>query len=339
MTSATPTSLWRNVRRWLPGVIISVVALFLVFRVVTFQDLGKAMAAVQAPSLILVIAISIVSMVVRGGAWKVLLGNRPSITQCFFIINEGYLLNNLFPLKAGEIGRAVFMGKAIKISPFHVLSTIVIERAFDLIFAATLLLFTLPLALGLDWARSAGIATLLLMIALIAALFLMARFTTQVHTIALKIGGRWKLFNRYVIPQVDSLLDGLSALTNARQFFLSFALIGATWIFWISIYYVMIISIAPGAPVWWAMFADSLLALGVAIPSAPAGLGVYEAAMVLALTILGIAQPTALAIAIILHFTQFGITAVFGFWGILRERQSLSTLFSDIQIQQTKPTE
>jgi uncharacterized membrane protein YbhN (UPF0104 family) len=101
----------------------------------------------------------------------------------------------------------------------------------------------------------------------------------------------------------------------------------------------MIISIAPGAPVWWAMFADSLLALGVAIPSAPAGLGVYEAAMVLALTILGIAQPTALAIAIILHFTQFGITAVFGFWGILRERQSLSTLFSDIQIQQTKPTE
>jgi uncharacterized protein (TIRG00374 family) len=339
MTSATPTSVWRNVRRWLPGVIISVVALFLVFRVVTFQDLGKAMALVQAPNLLIAIAISIVSMVIRGGAWKVLLGNRPSISQCFFIINEGYLLNNLFPLKAGEIGRAVFMGKAIKISPFHVLSTIVIERAFDLIFAATLLLFTLPLALGLDWARSAGIATLFLMIALVAALFLMARFTSKVHALALNIGRRWKLFNKYVIPQVDSLLDGLSALTNARQFFLSVLLIGATWVAWVGIYYVMIISIAPAAPVWWAMFADSLLALGVAIPSAPAGLGVYEAAMVLALTILGIAQPTALAVAIILHFMQFCITGIFGFWGILRERQSLRSLFSDIQIQQTKPTE
>ena len=175
--------------------------------------------------------------------------------------------------------------------------------------------------------------------ALLAALFLMARYTAQVHTIALKIGERWKLFNRYVIPQVDSLLDGLSALTNARRFFLSLALIAATWVSWISIYYVMIISVAPAAPIWWAMFADSLLALGVAIPSAPAGLGVYEAALVLALTILGIAQPTALAVAIILHFMQFGITSIFGFWGILRERQSLSTLFSDIQIQQTKPTE
>jgi hypothetical protein len=339
MTSAAPTSLWRNVRRWLPGAVISVVALFLVFRVVTFQDLGKAFASVQAPNLAIAIAISIGSMFIRAGAWKVLLGNKPTITQCFFIINEGYLLNNLFPLKAGEIGRAVFMGKAIKVSPFHVLSTIVIERAFDLIFAAALLLSTLPLALGVDWARPAGIATLIMMGALVAALYLMARFTQQVHAIAIKIGRRWKLFNRYVIPQVDSLLDGLSALTNWRQFLISVALIGATWVSWIGIYYVTLISIAPAAPVWWAMFADSLLALGVAIPSAPAGLGVYEAAMVLALTILGIAQPTALAYAIILHFMQFCITAIFGFWGILRERQSLSTLFSDIQLQQTKPTE
>jgi uncharacterized protein (TIRG00374 family) len=339
MTSAEPTSLWRNVRRWLPGAIISAVALFLVFRVVTFQDLGKAFASVKLPYLIIAILISIVSMIIRGGAWKVLLGNKPSITQCFFIINEGYLLNNLFPLKAGEIGRAVFMGKAINVSPFHVLSTIVIERSFDLIFAATLFLSTLPLALGMDWARPAGIATLILMIALMATLYLMARFTGQVHAIALKIGGHWKLFQRYVIPQIDSLLDGLSALTNLRQFLLSLALIGATWVTWISIYYVMIISIAPTVPVWWAMFADSLLALGVALPSAPAGLGVYEAALVLALTILGIAQPTALATAIILHFMQFGLTGIFGFWGILRERQSLGSMFSSIRIQQTKPTE
>ena len=339
MTSANPPSLWRNVRRWLPGVIISLVALFFVFQAVSFQDLGKALASIPAANLVIAIIISIASMVIRAGAWKILLGNKPSLIQCFFTINMGYLLNNLFPLKAGEIGRAVFMGKAIKVSPFHVLSTIVIERAFDLIFAATLFLSTLPLALGAEWARPAGIATLILMVGLVAVLYLMARFEDKVHALALRLGGRWKLFNRYVLPQVDSMLDGLSALTNPRQFFFSVLLIAATWVTWVCIYYVMIIAVKAGAPIWWGMFADSLLALGVAIPSAPAGLGVYEAAMVLALTILGISQPIALAVAIILHFMQFGITGIFGFWGILRERQSLSSIFSNIRIQQTKPTE
>ena len=339
MTSAAPISLWHNVRRWLPGVVISVVALFLVFRVATFQDLAKAFGSVQPLNLAAAVTISVLSMWIRGWAWKVLLGNKPSVVQSFFIINEGYLLNNLFPLRAGEIGRAVFMGKVIGVSPFHVLSSIIIERAFDLIFAAAMLLSTLPLALGVDWARPASIGTLVFMAALMATLYLMARFSDRVHAIALVIGGRWRLFNRYVIPQVDSLLDGLSALTKWRQFLLSTVLIGATWVCWLAVYYVMLITIAPAAPFWWAIFADSILALGVAIPSAPAGLGVYEGAMVLALTILGIAQPVALAYAIIMHFLQFIITGVLGFWGLLRERRSFRTLFSDIQFQTPTSTE
>jgi len=90
---------------------------------------------------------------------------------------------------------------------------------------------------------------------------------------------------------------------------------GSTWVFWLAVYYVMLLPIAPGAPVWWALFADAILAAGVALPQAPAGLGVYEGAMTLALTILGFTKPVALAYAIILHFTSFILTAIFGFWG------------------------
>lgn len=335
MTTPPESSPWKNVRRWLPGVLISIVALFLVFQLTTFQDLARAFSQVRPLNLAIAVIISVASMLVRGAAWKVLLNNRPTLFQSFFMINEGYLLNNLFPLRAGEIGRAVFMGKAINVSPFHVLSSIIIERAFDLIVAAAMLLSTLPLVLKVEWARPAGTATLGLMLLLILALYLMARFSDKVHALALKIGGRWKLFNRIVIPQLDSLLDGLSALTNWRQFMLSVFLIGLTWVGWLSVYYVMILPIAPNAPLWWALFADSILALGVAVPSAPAGLGVYEAAMVLALTVLGIAQPVALAYAIIMHFMQFAITGLFGLWGLLRERRSIRTLFSEIQIQQS----
>ncbi len=334
-----PTSLWRNVRRWLPGVIISAVALFFVFRVVTFQDLGKAFSAIQPLNLAIAVAFSIISLFVRAAAWKTILGGKPKIGPSFFIINEGYMLNNLFPLRAGEIGRALFMGKSISVSPFHILSSIVIERAFDMVFAASFLLSTLPLVLNVDSTRLATVITLGLILLLLAALYLMARFSDRVHTLALRIGGRWALFNRLVIPQIDSLLDGLGALTKPGQFLLSVFWIGLTWIFWLGIYYVMLVTIAPGAPFWWAMFADSILALGVAIPSAPAGLGVYEAAMVFALTTLGIGKPEALAYALVMHLMQFVLTGIFGFWGLMRERQSLSSIFSDIQMKLTSRTE
>jgi hypothetical protein len=334
MIPASKLSLWHNVRRWLPGVIISLVALFVVFHLASFKDLASAFRLIKPLNLVIALVFYVIAFFIRALAWRTLLGNIPSISQCFFIVNEGYLLNNLFPLRAGEIGRAVFMGKAIKVSPFHVLSTIILERAFDLIIAATMLLTTLPIVLGVPWARSAGISTLILMIALVVVLYLMTRNNEKVHAIAQRIGGRWNLFTRFVIPQIDSLLDGLSALKNLRQFLLSIFWIGMTWVFWISVYYIMLLTIAPNAPLWWAFFANAILSLGVAIPSAPAGLGVYEAATVVALAILGIAQPTALAFALIMHFMSFFITGIFGFWGLIRERHSFSSISSEIQLHQ-----
>jgi hypothetical protein len=61
------------------------------------------------------------------------------------------------------------------VSPLHVLSTIVIERAFDLAMAAILLLTTLPLALGMAWARPVAIITLVVVISGLIALYLVAR--------------------------------------------------------------------------------------------------------------------------------------------------------------------
>jgi len=83
--------------------------------------------------------------------------------------------------------------------------------------------------------------------------------------------------------------------------------------------------------VWWGVFTDAVLALGIAIPSAPAALGTFEAAMVGALTILGIDQTTGLAYAITLHFTQIVITGVLGFVGLMRQGRSISGLFRDLQ--------
>lgn len=334
MTLPKPRSIWQEARRWLPGVLISIVALFVLFRLANWQDLGLAFQSIRLWNLLIALVLTLASLVVRSAAWKALLADRPKLLDAFSIICQGYLLNNLFPLRLGEIGRAVFMGKKIEVSPFHVLSTIIIERAFDLGIAAILLLSTLPLAIGADWAQAVATVTLTLVGIGFAALFLMARFSEQVHNLMTRLGQRWQWFQRLVLPRIDSLLDGLVALKSIGQFLKVLFWIMLTWVIWVLIYYVMLLPVAPQAPLWWAAFADSILALGVAIPSAPAALGVYEASMVAALSILGISYSVALGYAILMHFIQFASTAVLGFWGLARERRSLSSIFNEVRMQE-----
>ena len=341
MTVTTKASLWRDARRWLPGVIISLVALviLLTFSKWNWTDLIQSWQAFRWPTLAGILGLSVLSLVVRAALWRTLLEERTTLTHSFFIINIGYMLNNLFPLRMGEIGRAVFMGGATRLSPFHVLSTIVIERAFDLVMAAILLLSTLPLALGQDWMRPVATVTLVVVIGMLVVLFLMARYRERVHQISIRLGQRWGLVQKYIIPQVDALLEGLQALTSPRRFLLVLFWVVLNWTNWVLIYYVGILAIAPHAPLWWAMFADSVLALGVAIPSAPAALGVYEASMVAALSLLGVAYTSALAYAFLMHFIQFVITAIFGFWGLAREGKSLTNLWAEIRMTKNTKVE
>jgi uncharacterized protein (TIRG00374 family) len=317
----------RKAGRWLPGVLVSVVLLVVVFRVAEWDELGDAFTSIRWQYILGAFGLTLASLVTKSMAWRTLLDNAPTFWQTFFIVNEGYFLNNILPFRAGEVGRAIFMGQSSKKGTMHVISTIVIERAFDVAMAAALLLATLPLTLGMAEAKSAAVTTIILVVIGFGVLFLMARFNDQVKQLVNKIGSRWSLIQKWVVPRIDALLDGLKVLNNPTQFIVAVLWSLLTWVFWVSIYYVMLLSIAPTAPIWWGAFVDAFLAMGMAIPSAPAGLGVFEASIVFALSLLKVDASKALAYAITLHFMQFCITAFFGLIGLLREGRSINALF------------
>lgn len=327
---------WRNVRRWLPGVLISVVALVLVFRLATFEGLTEALKAAKPVNMVISFLILVVSGFSRAMAWRVLLGAKPPIWRTYLIIQEGYLLNYLFPLKAGELGRAVFMGRELKISPFQVLSSIVIERAFDVAVAAALVLTTLPLALGLDWAGPAAAISMGVVLLGLLGLYLLARFRDRVHGWLEKLPARFDKIKRLVLPRLDSLLEGLSALTSPRRFLTALGWIAFAWVQWIGMHYIMLIMFEPSAPFWWMMFIDGIAALGMAVPSAPGGLGILEAAVVGSLGVLGVSASVALAFALLMRILQIISGAIFGLIGLAQDGRMLSEIHlageSDTQI-------
>lgn len=325
------TNRWQEVRRWLPGLVISLIAIFVVLKVIDWNELLKALASFNPLYVALTVLATLIFLLVRGMAVKTLLEDKVSFKQAFLAVNAGYLLNNIFPLRAGELGRAALLGQTSGLGMIHVLSTIVIERAFDLAIAAGLLLSTLPLALEMDWARPVAMITLVIVIAMLAAMFLVARYRDIVHRWVHKLGARVGWVERFILPQLDSLLRGLSVLVKPSRFLLALFWIGLSWVIAVAEYYILLLSLAPDAPLWWGAFVDSVLALGIAVPSAPGALGVFEAAIVGALSILGFTPESGLAYAVIIHFQQWIVTGVLGAYGLISQGKSLTTFFKDLR--------
>jgi len=82
---------------------------------------------------------------------------------------------------------------------------------------------------------------------------------------------------------------------------------------------------------WMVGFILGMTSLGIAIPSAPAGLGVYEAAAVGAFSLIGLSTSTGLAIAFVSHFISIIITGLIGMLGIFKDGESISGLYQQLK--------
>ena len=318
---------WKKLLRWLPGLLISFIAIIVVLKFVNFKDLINAFSTVKPTFILFVIVIDILGMFIRGKAWQVILGPDVTYAQSFFGVCEGYFLNSVLPFRAGEFGRSFFVGRSTGKGTFFVLSTIVIERAFDMVFAALLVVIPLPYLTGMDWIKPYATIALILVIAALFVLFLVARYKEQVLKWANNIKKPSKLIT-FLLPKIQNIIEGFSLLAKPSQFLLSLLWIGICWLIWTSIHLFAVGEVITGAPVWWGAFMSGVMALGAAIPSAPASLGVFEGTYVGAMSILGAQSGTALAYALIMHLVQFVIIAIFGIWGLIREGVSFSQMFS-----------
>jgi uncharacterized membrane protein YbhN (UPF0104 family) len=101
-------------------------------------------------------------MVVRAWRWQYLLKplKKVSIGNLFQIMMIGYMGNNVFPLRMGEVLRAVVLKRRDDVSISGCLATIVVEKIFDAVVVVGFVLLNLGQlarpARRLSLAQSAG---------------------------------------------------------------------------------------------------------------------------------------------------------------------------------------
>jgi uncharacterized protein (TIRG00374 family) len=212
---------------------------------------------------------------------------------------------------------------------------VVIERIFDLGFLALFLLITLPFAVGASWAGTAAIVAGALVVIGFAVLYAMAYNPGWVQGVYGWFSSRWPKVKTFGEEKIDLFLRGLAVLRDPKRFLLVLFWIGVTWgltLLWNSI---ILVVFYPQPTVLEAAFVVAVAAVGVAAPSTPGNLGVYEAAIWSAFLALNADPEKGLAFGLATHGMYIALVMVLGAVGLLRTGISLKEIYTLSKDRQT----
>ncbi|MBX3004020.1 MAG: flippase-like domain-containing protein [Anaerolineales bacterium] len=323
-TNASTPNPWL---RLLPGLLVTAAAVVGLFYFIDVDQLGPALRIADFSWFPLVVLLFFGTLLTRSLAWRTILQERASIKEAFLVVNQAYLLNNVLPFRLGELGRALLISNRAKLSFWEALSTVVVERVFDLGLAAALLLFTLPLVVGAEWARTAAYVSLGLVVIGFALLFWMASNPKQVPALIQRLTGRWPALREWLVDKAGAFTEGLSALRDGKRFLQVLFWMVLTWLFNVAWYFVLMRAFFPMAQWLWAFFSIGVSSLGVALPSSPGYIGVFEGVLVGALSFFNADPAISLAYAVVGHLTYFVITGIIGIIGFWQQGESLGDIY------------
>jgi uncharacterized protein (TIRG00374 family) len=309
---------------------VSLIALVALIYFIDVGDVKEDLFQADYRYLIPVLALYILALMTRAIAWRILLLDAIPYRDVFLTLNAGYLLNNILPLRLGELGRALILGRH-GLGFWRVLSTILVERAFDFAIIAGMLLTTLPYVTGASQAYKVSIAVIGIVLIGFVVFYLLARYKDRVLRVYELLTERWPGLSLIGEDRLKSFITGLDALTDVRRFLSVLFWMLVNWGLAILAQYLLLLAFIPSAELIWVVFGLAVVALGVALPSAPAYIGVLEAAWVAALSLVGVEPSTALAFAISSHLMNITVTGVFGVYALVTEGESLVRLYSRIR--------
>ncbi|MFW5714343.1 MAG: lysylphosphatidylglycerol synthase transmembrane domain-containing protein [Brevefilum sp.] len=313
--------------RWLIPIAISVGAIWLLLRDIDFSTIVLNLGKIDFKIYLYATLVYFVSYFFRAFSWYVLLRRKVSFKDAFFSMGAGYLLNNLFPFRLGEIGRAVLLDDPDGPSALEVLSSVLVERIFDVFLAAVFVLSMLPRILGGAFDQTLILIAFILTTVGLAVLYLAARFRTRIAAWLERWGKRSVFVSRWIAPKAVQVLEGLSVLNNPGAFLLAFGSLGVSWLIAFAENYIVFQSLYPNPPFWWMIFVLSAGAFGAALPSVPAGLGVFEGVMVAAFAFLGVGAEVAFTHAIVIHALAFIYSNLFGLIGLRLRGEAVVGLY------------
>ena len=296
---------------WL-GVLISLLFIWLALRGLRLNEFWGAVKQANYIWLIPGIAVYFIGVWVRAWRWHYLLGPIKQIpTKAIFpIVTVGYMGNNIYPARAGEVLRAVILKRKEGVSVSASFATIIVERIFDGVVMLAFVFVNLPELAKMTGSSGfvgniqqvavigTGVFLGALVLFLIAAMF--PHVTMKVALWLLDHFAPRRLHKR-LISMTNRFLDGLASLRSPFNVLMVFFTSVIIWLLETGKYWFVMHAFNFSVSFFALMLMNGIVNLATTIPSAPGYIGTFDAPGIAVLTAYGVEHSIAAGYTLVLH--------------------------------------
>jgi uncharacterized membrane protein YbhN (UPF0104 family) len=300
---------------------LAIVCLVWVFHDYDFSDLLRRIATMNPLLVTFAIICDVLSFVCQGWRWRLLLKPFDSISvlRSTQAIYSGTFVNEVLPLKLGELLRAYLITRWTSVKLATVATCIVIERLFDgfwLVAAFLVTMIFIPLPRRFIEAGDVLSALILILIGLLAVVAWHASLPDAgVGPTAPVVRSLRPLLNRFAVE--------LRVIVYSRSSFWAFALsllvISLQWLaFWLAM-----LGFGLHLPLLTVVAVFVIVHVGTSLPGAPSNIGTFQFLTVFALTFFSVDKTSATGFSLIVFVLLSTHLCLLGFWAFGRSGLTL----------------
>lgn len=312
------------------GLALSAGFLYLALRGLGIRDIWEPLKSARYWWLLPGVGVYFVGVWVRSWRWHYLLRPVKSVStpKIFPIVAIGYMGNNIYPARAGEILRAVVLKRKEDISISASLATIVVERVFDGVVMLGFVFLNLPELATLTGTSGfiGNIQTLALwgsaaFIGVLAVFLAAAMFPVQAEKVITKLIQILlpEKFRVKVTDIVLRFLNGLESLRSPKEAIMVLLTSIVIWLLETGKYWLVMHAFDFQVSFFALMLMNGIVNLATTIPSAPGYVGTFDAPGIAVLTAYGVDQGVAAGYTLVLHAALWLPITLLGAYYMMRE--------------------
>ena len=326
---------------WL-GVFISVVFLYLAVKGLHIEDVWDTIQDAQYIWLLPGVGVYFLGVWVRAWRWHYLLRPVKSVpTRSMFpIVAIGYMGNNIYPARAGEVLRAVVLKKRENIPISVSLATVIVERVYDGVVMLAFVFLNLPelARLTMDSGFVGDIQNLALwgaaaFLGALTAFLLAAMFPHQAEKVITWIVNHLipVRFSQQVFDIAMRFISGLESLRSPREAVMVFLTSLLIWSLETGKYWFVMHAFNFQVSFFALMLMNGIVNLATTIPSAPGYVGTFDAPGIAVLKAFGVAGAIAAGYTLVLHVALWLPITALGAYYFVKEGFHWGENFADLQ--------
>lgn len=304
---------------------ISIVLLCLSLKDIKFQEIMTTLRNADYRFVWVPLIFIMFSVTLCAFRWSKVAGAGTKFRDTFVALLIGLFVNNVLPARIGEVARAYMLSKKSGHSFTYSLSTVLLDRFFDLT-GLLLITFVFFPKTSLPPRVSQGIYILVgLLIFCIAMIILFSR-----EAIANKAAARLTKIERPLFlkmaRRIVEIQENLKRINSPFNLVCYIFISSITWLSMSVALYFTMLTLGVSMKFVYVPFVCALLNMGLTIPSSPGYIGVYQFLLVYLLSIFDVPKYEGFAVSLIYHASWYVPYNILGFIFSLKEHLKIKEI-------------